>query len=92
MAKVGRKMRFVEADEFGQALAVAGQAPEKAKLLSAMMAYQDMTHGQKACIIERDNRYTCAVLHRLGFSWSDTAWDYVERLLNAIGSVGFFEE
>ena len=92
MAKVGRKMRFVEADEFGQALAVAGQAPEKAKLLSAMMAYQDMTRGQKASIIERDNRYTCAVLHRLGFSWSDTAWDYVERLLNAIGSVGFFEE
>ena len=31
------------------------------------------------------------VLHRLGFRWSDTAWDYVERMLTAISQVGFFE-
>jgi thioester reductase-like protein len=92
MAKVGKKIRFVEDDEFGQTLAVAGQDPTKARLLSAMMAYQDMTHGQKACIIERDNRYTCSVLHRLGFHWAETSWDYVERMLNAIGGFGFFEE
>lgn len=92
MAKVGKRMRFVETDEFGQTLTLAGQDPEKAKLLSAMMAYQDITHGQKASIIERDNRYTCSVLHRLGFHWVDTSWDYVERMLNAIGGVGFFEE
>ena len=85
-------MRFVETDEFGHTLTLAGQDPEKAKLLSAMMAYQDITHGQKASIIERDNRYTCSVLHRLGFHWVDTSWDYVERMLNAIGGVGFFEE
>ncbi len=84
-------MRFVEADEFQQALDIAGQDPEKAKLLSALMAYQDMTHGQKAAVIERDNRYTCSVLHRLGFNWKDTAWDYVERMLTAIGGFGFFE-
>ena len=92
MAKVvGDEMRFVEADEFQQALDIAGQDPEKAKLLSALMAYQDMTHGQKAAVIERDNRYTCSVLHRLGFNWKDTAWDYVERMLTAIGGFGFFE-
>ena len=91
MNKVGKEIRFVEDDEFEKALAEAGQDPEKAKLLSAMMAYQDMTHGQKTGIIERDNRYTCAVLHRLGFHWSDTAWDYVERLLTAISGFGFFE-
>ena len=91
MAKVGCEMRFVENDEFEQTLAIAGQDPEKAKLLSAIMAYQDMAHGQKAAIIERDNRYTCNVLHRLGFHWSDTSWDYVERMLTAISGVGFFE-
>ena len=92
MSKVGKEIRFVEGDEFEKVLAEAGQDPEKAKLLSAMMAYQDMTHGQKTGIIERDNRYTCAVLHRLGFQWSDTAWDYVERLLVAISGFGFFDE
>ena len=92
MSKVGKEIRFVEGDEFEKALAEAGQDPEKAKLLSAMMAYQDMAHGQKAVFINRDNRYTCSVLHRLGFQWSDTAWDYVERLLTAISGFGFFDE
>ena len=92
MEKVGRDIRFVEADDFEKALTEAGQDPEKAKLLSAMMAYQDMAHGQKTGIIERDNRYTCAVLHRLGFHWSDTAWDYAERLLTAISGFGYFDK
>ena len=92
MEKVGRDIRFVEADDFDKALTEAGQDPEKAKLLSAMMAYQDMAHGQKTGIIERDNRYTCAVLHRLGFHWSDTAWDYAERLLTAISGFGYFDK
>ena len=91
MSKVGNEIRFVEADQFEQTIAVAGQDPEKAKLLSAMLAYQDMVHGQKAVFVERDNRYTCSVLHRLGFRWSDTSWDYVERMLTAIAGFGFFE-
>lgn len=91
MTKVGRKIRFVEKDEFEQTIAIAGQDPDKAKLLSAILAYQNMVHGQKTVLIERDNRYTCNVLHRLGFHWSDTSWDYVERMLTAIGGIGFFE-
>jgi len=91
MAKVGHEIRFVEDGEFEQAIELAGQDPEKAKLLSAIMAYQDMAHGKKAVIIERDNRYTCSILHRLGFHWKDTSWDYVERMLVAISGFGFFE-
>ena len=91
MSKVGRDIRFVESDEFEKAIDEAGQDPEKAKLLSAILAYQDVAHGQKAAIIKRDNRYTCNVLHRLGFHWRDTSWDYVERMLTAIGGFGFFE-
>ena len=91
MTKVGREIRFVENEEFEKTIGEAGQDPEKAKLLSAILAYQDVAHGQKAAIIERDNRYTCNVLHRLGFHWRDTSWDYVERMLKAIGGFGFFE-
>lgn len=39
-----------------------------------------------------DDSYTCNVLHRLGFHWLDTSWDYVERMLKAIGGFGFFDE
>ena len=91
MEKVGREMRFVEADEFQQAIAAAGQDPEKAKLLAAMLAYQDMAHGQKAVMIARDNRYTCSVLHRLGFHWSDTSSEYIVQMLRQIAAFGFFE-
>ena len=91
MAKVGREIRFVENAEFEKAIEEAGKDPEKAKLLSAVLAYQDVTHGQKAAIIERDNRYTCNVLHRLGFRWSSTSWDYVDQMLKAIAGFGYFE-
>jgi hypothetical protein len=91
MEKVGKNIRFVEGEEFEKALADAGQDPEKAKLLSAMMAYQDMAHGQRAVFINRNNRYTCAVLHRLGFHWSDTSSEYIVRMLRQIAAFGFFD-
>lgn len=91
MEKVGREMRFVESDEFEQTVAVAGQDPEKAKLLAAILAYQDVAHGQKTAVIERDNRYTCSVLHRLGFHWSDTSSEYILQMLQQIAAFGFFE-
>ena len=91
MEKVGREMRFVESTEFERAIVIAGQDSEKSKQLSALLAYQNFGLGQKTIFIERDNRYTCSVLHRLGFHWRDTSWDYVERMLTAISGLGFFD-
>ena len=56
-----------------------------------LLAYKDMAHGQKTADVQRDNDYTTQVLYRLGFDWSPTSWDYVERMLTAIGGFGFFE-
>ncbi len=58
--KIGKSIRYVEEDEFQQAILEASKDPKKASLMSALLAYQDMTHGQKAVTIERDNRYTSA--------------------------------
>ncbi|MBO7455561.1 MAG: hypothetical protein J6T76_04080, partial [Paludibacteraceae bacterium] len=91
LEKVGNPIRFVEPEEFQQAISEQSQDPEKAKLMSALLAYQDMTHGHKACTIERDNRYTCAVLHRMGFHWSEPDSTYISRMLTAISGLGFFE-
>ena len=91
MEKIGGKMRFVELSEFDDAVTQASQDPEKAKLLSAMVAYQDLAHGQKISIIERDNRYTCSILHRLGFHWSDTSTEYITQMLRQIAAFGFFD-
>ena len=84
-------IRFVEQEEFQQTIDEAGQDPQKAKQMAALLAYKDMAHGQKTADVQRDNDYTTQVLYRLGFDWSPTSWDYVERMLTAIGGFGFFE-
>ena len=91
LASVTGGIRFVEQEEFQQAMDEAGQDLQKAKQMAALLAYKDMAHGQKTADVQRDNDYTTQVLYRLGFSWSPTSWDYVERMLTAIGGFGFFE-
>ena len=88
---VGQGIQFVEQEDFQRAMDDAGQDPQKAKQMAALLAYKDMAHGQKTADVQRDNDYTTQVLYRLGFDWSPTSWDYVERMLTAIGGFGFFE-
>jgi ABC-type Fe2+-enterobactin transport system substrate-binding protein len=83
--------RQVEEEDFNKELEAAKQDAEKAKRLSSLLAYQDMAHGQKVIEIPSENQYTTQVLYRLGFRWSTTSWDYVERMLSAISGFGFFE-
>ena len=91
LKNVGQGVRFVEQEEFDHALGQAGTDPAKARQLSSLLAYQDMAHGQRTTDVARDNDYTIQVLYRLGFAWSPTSWDYIERMLTAIGGFGFFE-
>ncbi len=91
LSTVSDGIRFVEQEEFAEAMEQAKDDPQKAKQMSSLLAYQDMAHGQKTADVKRDNDYTTQVLYRLGFSWSPTSWDYVERMLTAIGGFGFFE-
>ena len=91
LTSVGEGIRFVEQEEFQHEMDAAKDDPQKARQMSALLAYQDMAHGQKTTDVRRDNEYTTQVLYRLGFAWSPTSWDYVQRMLTAIGGFGFFE-
>ena len=91
LTSVGEGVRFVEQEEYEEMMEKAKDDPQKARQLSSLLAYQDMAHGQKTTDVSRDNDYTTQVLYRLGFAWSPTSWDYVERMLSAIGGFGFFE-
>ena len=91
LKSVGDGIRFVEQDAFAEAMEQAKNDPQKARQLSSLLAYQDMAHGQKTADVKRDNDYTTQVLYRLGFEFSPTSWDYVERMLTAISGFGFFE-
>ena len=91
LLSVGDGVRFVEQEEFEEAMERAKEDPLKAKQMSSLLAYQDMAHGQKTTDVKRDNDYTTQALYRMGFAWSPTSWDYVERMLTAISSLGFFD-
>lgn len=89
---VGDGIRFVELNEFSKALEEAKQDPGKARQLSSLLAYQNMAKGQKSSDVARQNSYTMQVLYRLGFSWSATSWDYIDKFLTAIQGLGFFDD
>ena len=91
LGKITGGVRFVDPEEFEAVMEEAKSDPQKAKALSSMLAYKDMAHGQKTAIVGRQNNYTSEVLHRLGFYWSTTSWDYDQQMLTAIAGMGFFE-
>ena len=91
LSSVGEGIRFVEQEDFETAMETAKADPAKAKQMASLLAYQDMAHGQKTTDVTRDNDFTTQVLYRLGFAWSPTSWDYVERMLTAISGLGFFD-
>ena len=88
---ITRGIRFVEMEEFENAMEQAKNDPAKAQILASLLAYENMAHGQKTSDVKRSNDYTTQVLFRLGFSWSTTSMDYVERMLKAIAGLGFFD-
>ncbi|MBP5659602.1 MAG: amino acid adenylation domain-containing protein [Paludibacteraceae bacterium] len=89
--KVGTKMQFVEPEVFGYAMQQAAQDPQKASLLTTMVAYQNIAHGQPTQIVDRNNAYTSQVLLRLGFRWTEPDNEYIGRMLTAISQLGFFD-
>ena len=89
--KLGTDIRLVEDEEYNATIESAGNDPQKAKTLSSLLAYQDLAHGMKVSEVPVSNPYTTQVLYRLGFKWSPTTWDYVDRMLSAISGLGFFD-
>ena len=89
--KLGTKMQFVEPEAFGMAIQQAALDPQKAPLLTTMLAYQNIAHGQPTQIVDRNNEYTSQVLLRLGFQWTEPDNEYIGRMLTAISQLGFFD-
>ena len=91
LEKIGTPIRFVEMQEFGMLMQQAAQDPNKASMLTTMLAYQGAPNGKQTRVVERNNEYTAQVLLRLGFRWSEPDSGYVNRMLTAISQLGFFE-
>lgn len=84
------KIEEIEDELFQEKLQEAGQDPEKAKVLQSLLAYA--SGKDNLVYLPADNAYTNRVLSRLGFHWNVTSWDYVQKFINSIATLDFFED
>ncbi len=85
---IGADVKPMENDEFQETVRRTLADESKAAVLQPLLAYNE--NGQHDVrILGRDSHYTTQVLYRLGFNWSYTSWDYVERFIKQIHGFDF---
>lgn len=90
MKSCGVEIELAEEADYLAALETAQKDPDKAAVLSSMIAYENMGHGKKTVSIARTNDYTMQVLYRMGYQWPTTSKEYVGRFVEAMEGLGFF--
>lgn len=90
MELAGFKVEAVETSEFEAALAEAEADPRKARILSSMIAYQNMAHGKTTVPIAKDNAYTMQVLYRLGYRWPGNIVGLCDTFPDVSAGIGIF--
>ena len=91
MKHAGLPVIPVERDVFTTVLHDAESDPRKARVLTSMLAYARKQGGEPVVVPQVANDYTMQVLYRLGFRWDPTSTGYVERFLDALEGLGFFD-
>ena len=84
-------IEYVELPEFAARMEAAKEDPEKAKVLSSIIAYASSPDGPHTMPNVASTSYTMQVLHRLGFRWNETAKDYVDMIFEMLASLRYFE-
>ncbi|MEE3493126.1 amino acid adenylation domain-containing protein [Ruminococcus sp.] len=91
MNDAGIPIRFVEYEEFADALNEAQKDPDKAAILSSMTAYMNTAHGKKVVALPFESHYTTQILARMGFFWNASNERYVNDFINVLMGFRFFD-
>ena len=91
MNAAGIPIRFVEYEEFAEALNEAQKDPDKAAILSSMTAYMNTAHGKKVVALPFESHYTTQILARMGFFWNVSSERYVNDFINVLMGFRFFD-
>ena len=86
----GRPLEYVEYDEFLRKMDQAKADPEKARVLSSILAYASTPGGAPMTMNPALTSFTMQVLHRLGFRWSETSSSYVDMIFEMLATLGYF--
>lgn len=91
MNRAGLNVHPVENSAYAEAVNLAKEDPEKAKVLSSFIAYQNIAHGRKTYEVAKSNLLTMQVLYRMHFRWPVTSVGYMKRFLLNLQGLGYFE-
>ena len=90
MQSCGLEINFVETEDFQAAWRAAENDPDKAKILTSMIAYRGGDEATEILTFPKNNLYTMQVLYRLKYNWPVTMWRYVESFVTLLQKLGFF--
>ena len=76
---LGYDVKYVEDDEYNRLIKEAEKDEKFQKALSAMIAYAGKRGSDVIRPLQKSNSYTMQVLLRLGFRWSATESDYLDK-------------
>lgn len=89
---MGIRIDLVEEDEFRRRMEAVLQDPDKSELVQSLVAYSAGDDGRFRVMNGWETKeYTAQVLMRLGFHWSFTTWDYIEKYLLCLKGLGVFD-
>ncbi len=90
MKRHGFDIRIVSQAEFAQILHETAERESESETIMSLLAYET-GDDQKLVITESNNRFTVNALYRLNFKWPVIDDAYLERLINGIDTLGFFD-
>ena len=87
----GSPLDYLEDEEFLKRMKAAEDDPEKSRVLSSIIAYNQAE--EQAQLLENTGsvEFTMQILHRLGFRWDPTSSTYVDLIFEMLASLRFFE-
>ena len=85
-------MDYVEFPEFLSKVQALMAQPDKAPLLSSLVAYaQSPTDKEEMVVNQPSVHFTMQVLYRLGFSWDYTSSQYVDMIFEMLRTLRYFD-
>ena len=87
----GSPLEYLEMDEFVRRMDAAKADPEKARILSSILAYTQAEGQTELVENQASSIFSMQVLHRLGFRWNETSSEYVDMIFRILDSFRFFD-
>ena len=89
--RYGIKIDMVSEKIFDDALRDAMTDEKKSKAVAGLIAYRDTDKNRRE-EVGYDMTFTVKALYRLGYKWPITGDEYIEKAIEALDTLGFFDE